>query len=102
MFRVPKWLVVVFAVAFIVGLAVPALAADTKGKIKSISADKNEFVLTGADGKDYTFHCEKDAKVRVGTKESKLNDLKVGDEVTVKYDKVGEKLTATEITCERK
>ena len=102
MVRVPKWLVVVFAVAFVVGLAIPALAADTKGKIKSVAADKNEFVMTDKDGKDWTFQVDKDAKVRLGTKESKLNDLKVGDEVEVRYEKAGDKLSAKEIICERK
>ena len=88
--------------AFVVGLAIPALAADTKGKIKSVAADKNEFVMTDKDGKDWTFSVDKDAKVRLGTKESKLNDLKTGDEVEVRYEKVGEKLAAKEIICERK
>jgi hypothetical protein len=102
MVRVPKWLVVVIALAFVVGLAMPALAADTKGKIKSVAADKNEFVMTDKDGKDWNFQLDKDAKVRLGTKESKLDELKPNDEVEVTYAKQGDLLIAKEIRCTRK
>jgi Cu/Ag efflux protein CusF len=84
------------------GLAAPLLAAETQGRIKSVDTDKNKFVMTDKEGKDWTFQVNKGAKIQVGTKDSKLNDLKTGDDVTVTYEKVADNLIAKEIRCERK
>lgn len=102
MIRMPKWMLVVLAVAILAAFSTPALAAETKGKIKSIAADKNEFVLTDQNGKDWTFQMDENAKVRLGDKEAKLNDLKEGAEATVTYEKQGRKLIAKEVICEKK
>jgi hypothetical protein len=100
----PKWFVVVLALALIVGLTAPAMAADkAKGKIKSVTADKEEFVLTDANAKDWTFKMDDSGKVVLSdNKAGKLNDLKIGDEVTVSYKKQGAQLIATEVRCEKK
>jgi hypothetical protein len=99
--RLPTWFVIVLALAFLVALASPAFAADAKGKIKTITADKNEFVITDADGKDLTFMLAKDGKVTLADKDVKLGDLKVGSEVEVKYDKKGDTLIATDVKCKK-
>ena len=99
--RLPTWFVVVLALAFLVALAAPALAADAKGKIKTITADKNEFVITDADGKDLTFMLDKEAKVTLADKDVKLADLKVGAEVEIKYDKKGDTMIAKEVKCKK-
>ena len=101
MVRSPKWLVVVLALACLVVFSAPALAAETTGKIKSIDADKNEFVFTDKDGKDWTFTMDTNAKIRLADKDVKLGELKKGDEVTVTYEKQGEKLIAKELKCKR-
>jgi hypothetical protein len=101
MIRLPRWSVVLLALVLFLGLASPALAAEVKGKIKSINADKNEFVLTDSDDKDMTFQVDDEGKVRLNDKDSKLQDLKRGDEVTVVYEKKGDKLMAKEIRCKR-
>src|SRR5947209_12217455 len=101
MVRLPKWLLVVLTLAFLAGLATPAVAAEAKGKIKSVTADKKEFVLTDKDGKDWDFTLGDDAKVRLGDKDIKLNELKKGDEVTITYEKKGDQLIATEVKCRR-
>ena len=45
--RLQKWVVVLLAVAFLMGVfAAPALADEAKGKIKSVAADKNQIVVT--------------------------------------------------------
>lgn len=99
----PKWFVMVLALALIAGLTAPALAADTaKGKIKTVTADKEEFVLTDTNGKDLTFHMDDSGKILVNDKAGKLNDLKIDDEVTVTFKKQGAKLIATEVRCDRK
>jgi hypothetical protein len=101
MIRVSRWLVVLLALALVVGLAAPVLAAEAKGKIKSVTADKKEFVLTDLNNKDWTFHMDENAKIRLGDKDVKLQDLKEGAEATVTYDKEGDRLIAKEIRCEK-
>lgn len=46
MIRMPKCLSTLLALALILGLALPACAADTKGAVKKVVADKNEIVVT--------------------------------------------------------
>jgi Cu/Ag efflux protein CusF len=100
--RLPKFCLFLLAVTLLLGLTLPALAAEAKGKIKSVDADKNEFVFTDTDGKDWTFHATKECKVLINDKESKLSDLKAGDEATVTYEKKDEKLVASEVRATRK
>jgi hypothetical protein len=104
MIRVPKWLVIALCFAVFLMWAGPASAAEemAKGKIKTLTADKNEFVLTDANGKDWTFQMERDAKIRLNNEDSKLDQLKEGDEVRVTYEKLGDKFVAKEIRCTRK
>jgi cold shock CspA family protein len=101
MLRLPKWFVVVLALAFLVGLAAPALALETQGKIKSVTADKDRFVVTDDNGKDWTFQLDKDAKVQLGDKDIKLADLKEGKKVKIKYEQRDGKLMAQEVRCEK-
>jgi hypothetical protein len=101
MIRLPSWMLVVLAVALLMGLTVPVLADETQGKIKSVSADKNQFVLTDSKGKDWTFDLDAKAAVRVSDRAGKLTDLKAGDEVTITYNQKGDKLIATEVRAKR-
>jgi hypothetical protein len=101
MIRLPKWLVVVLALALVGLLVSPALAAEAKGKIKSVDPVKKQFVLTDTNGKDWTFDMDENAKVRLADKDVKLGDIKEGSEATITYDKVGDKLIAKEIRCEK-
>lgn len=106
MTRLPKWMLEVMALALLVGLAMPALAnqaknEEAKGTIKSVAADKDQFVLTDKDKKDWTFDLDEKAKVSVNDKAGKLTDLKPGDEVTVTYEKKGAKMIAKEVRAKR-
>jgi len=76
------------ALALIVLLAGTASAAEkvASGKVKSVLADKKEFVLTDSAGKDWTFNLGDKAVIDRNGKES-LSDLKAGDAVDVCYDK---------------
>jgi len=102
MIRLPKWLSAVFVIALVLGLVAPVLADSAKGKIKSVSADRNEVVVTDSNGKDLTFQTDGQSKVQLNNKDSRLNDLRVGDQVTVTFDKEGDKMIAKRIDCDRK
>jgi len=103
MIRLSHCLGMALALAILLGLVTSAKAAEeVKGKIKKITADQMEFVLTDKDGKDWDFKVDATAKIQLNDKEGKLEDLKENDEVTVKYTKQGAKFTATEIKAERK
>lgn len=86
--------------ALVVGSA--ALAADAKGKVKTVTADKNEFVIVDEGGKNWTIMIAKDCKIQLNEKQGKLADLQADDEVTVTYEKDGEKLVASNIKATRK
>jgi ABC-type Fe3+-hydroxamate transport system substrate-binding protein len=93
--RIPKLFLGLLVVALVLGLASVALADNAKGKVKNAEATK--VVVTDADGKDVTFTADEKTKVTIGGKEAKITDLKAGDEVSVTYTKVGEKMTASAI-----
>ena len=102
MIRLPQWWLGLLALALLVGLTMPVMADETKGKIKSVVPDKNEFVLVDSNNKDWTFHLDKDAKVFIDNKEGKLADVKADDMANITYKKEGEKLTASTVRCTRK
>jgi len=81
-----KWVSAMAAVALLAG---PTLAGEAlaSGKIESVNADKKEFVLTAADGKNNTFALGEDYLINRAGKEGKFSELKDGDDVSVLYDK---------------
>src|SRR5262249_5728425 len=99
-------LLVVLALALLVAWTGPAVAADklddTQGRIKKITPDKNEFVLTDKNGKDWTFHVDAAAKIQVDGEAKKFSDLKEGDNIYVAYKKFDNKLMAQEANREKK
>src|SRR5437899_10487600 len=98
--RVPM-LALVMALGLVLILAMPALADEAKGKVKSLDPDKSMFVITDANAKDLEFHALKDCKVFLNDKDAKLAHLKVGDQLTITYAKEGEKMNASEIRVKR-
>jgi len=72
----------------IVLLASTVAASDSliHGKIKSVNAEKKEFVLTDTLNKDHTFELGKAVLINRDGKESP-SDLKVNDAVSVSYNK---------------
>ena len=67
-------------VAFLFSCAVAA-AADAKGKIKSVAADRSEVAMVDDAGKNWTITAAKDCKVSLNNKASKLEDLQADDEI---------------------
>jgi hypothetical protein len=98
MTRLPKWFVAMLALVLIAGFVAPALAAEAKGKLKSVSPEKMEFVFTDVTGKDWIIHVDPQAKVHVAGQNARLTDLKAGDEVTMMYSQVGDKFIATDLS----
>jgi len=96
--HLPKLFLVALTLALLAGLATPAFAADTtRGKIKTILPDKEEFVLTDAKGQDWMFNLGQGSKVIVNDRAMHFKDLKVGDEVTVTYTKSANRFVASEV-----
>jgi len=103
MFRLSNVVVAVLAIALVVGVTMPVVAAEAMGKIKSVDATKHQIVVTDANQKDWTFNISKDAKIFVDDKQSQLSDLKKDENVTIHYDKDKDGvLMATEIRCKTK
>lgn len=74
--------------ALMLVLSGPLFAADvTVGKIKSVSADKNQFVLTDNTGKEWQFNLKDDGKIRASDKTIRLNEIKDGSFAMITYDK---------------
>jgi hypothetical protein len=73
-----------------------------RGAVKTFDADKKQLTLTDPNGKDWTFHLAGDAKVRLNDKDSKASDLKLGDRVTVVFEKKGDEMTARDLYVDRK
>jgi hypothetical protein len=80
-----KWVWALVVTALLAGTTMAAEAVAT-GKVKSINADKKEFVLTDPAGKDFTLKLGDAVVINRGGKET-TSDLKAGDAVSVLYDK---------------
>jgi hypothetical protein len=107
----------VVCAAFVLLLGVGVmLAAEAKGKIKKIEKDKEKgtTITVTVDGKDMEFNTkgQKGIKYYEGDKEVDLKDkdakgkffketLKEGAEVTIIYDKDGDKKTIKEIKVKK-
>jgi hypothetical protein len=102
MYRLSHVLLGVAILALFFAVAATAYAADTEGKIKSVAADKNEFVMTDGNNKSWTFILDKGGKVIINDKDAKLADLQAGDTVKVTYEKKDDKLMASEVRVAKK
>jgi Cu/Ag efflux protein CusF len=101
MIRLPKWLMAVLGIAILLALTSSVQALEAKGKIKKVSDDQKELIVTDQDGKDLEFVMDDDAKIQLNDKDTKLKELKKGDEITVTYDKKDGKLIASKVECKR-
>jgi hypothetical protein len=88
--------------AALFAFTVTAFAADAKGRVKSVTADRGEVVMVDDAAKSWTLVAAKDCKIKVNDADSKIEDLQAGDEITVTYEKDGDKLVARSIRATRK
>ena len=89
-------------IALVLSVAAPAVAAEVRGKVTSVKTDQREFAIGDAAGKSFTVTVNADARVTLNDKLSTLSDLKTDDEVTITYEKSGEKLAASVVRITRK
>ena len=102
MVRFSTLLLGMFVLALLLGLALPAMADEAKGKVKTVNGDKNEFVMTDAAGKDVTILLDKTGKVFINDKAGKLTDLQAGDLVTVTCEIKNQQHIASEVRATSK
>jgi Cu/Ag efflux protein CusF len=72
-----------------------------RGSFKNFDADKKEFTFTDAKGKDWT-HPMAEAKVRLNMQDSKIEDVKIGDNVLAIVEQIGDKTTLKCVMASRK
>ena len=96
-----KPLAIAVTLVLLAGLAIPVLAAETKGRVVSVNPEKNEFVLT-ENFKNLTFVVNNASRVLINNRESKLADIQAGDEAAVTFERDGTKLIASVVRCTRK
>jgi hypothetical protein len=94
-------------VAITLAFLLPALAGSSnriEGKVKSIDTTKMELVLTGSkDFKTYNFKLDTKTKVQLSNNQiGRLQNVMVGDEVTVTWRQQGLQRIATEVQCKSK
>lgn len=89
------------ALFVLLGLAIPTLADEAKGTLRSIYEDKRQVVLKGV-LRDTIYDLSKDAKLCVDGKKVKIGELRVGDQVTIEFQKSGDRMMAGEIRALRK
>jgi len=75
---------------------------EAAGKIKSMDAGRREFTMTTDDDKTLSFRFDDNIKIQLNDKNSKLNDLRVGDRVRVRYTRDQDNLFVREINAQRK
>jgi hypothetical protein len=74
---------------------------NVRGKITAVRPDQNEFVLA-ENIKNWTFELAKNGKVLINDRESKLADMRAGDDATVTFDRQSRQMLATEVRCTRR
>jgi len=72
-----------------------------RGSVKGYDAEKKQLTFTDETGKDVVFAMG-DAKVHLNKKDSKIQDLKIGDNVLAIVEKTGDKTTLKTLMAERK
>jgi uncharacterized protein YqfB (UPF0267 family)/Cu/Ag efflux protein CusF len=85
------------AIALLALLASPLLANNVVARVKSVAADRNQVTVTDQNGKDWTFQVGQNAQIRANNRDSKLADLRPGQEVNVIYQVQNNGLVASEI-----
>jgi len=101
MIRLPKFFGGVLALALLLTLAMPVLAEEAKGTIRSANATSKEIVLKGV-LKDTTYVLKADAQLYLDGRKAAIADLREGDRAVLAFEKEKDTLRASEVRCLRK
>lgn len=99
--RLPNWVVFVFALVLLAGLAAPALANEIRGTVVSVQPEKNRLAITDDGSNELTFVVTETTRVMLNETESELADLMPNDEAIVRYNTFLFTLIAEEVRCAR-
>jgi len=72
-----------------------------RGAVKGYDVDKKELTFTDEHGKDWVFPTS-DAKVKLNTKDGKIQDVKIGDNGLLLVEKAGDKMNLKCLMAEQK
>ena len=72
-----------------------------QGSFKNSDAEKKTFTYTDADGKDWTYPMN-GSKVRLNMQDSKIDDIKIGDNTLVIVEEIGDKVSLKAMMFSRK
>lgn len=67
-----------------------------KGKVQSVSDQRNQIVVRDENNRDWAIQIAKDARVRVNDKDAQARDLKEGDQVAVSFRRVARDVVAAQ------
>ncbi len=102
--RRKKWITLAvdfFVFALLLNSAWTCKADEIKGRVANVTADKNEITVTES-FKNWTFLLKHEGKVFLNDRESKLHEIRAGDDATVIFSRQGENFQASLIRCRRK
>jgi hypothetical protein len=97
MLRVPRIVLALLGLALVLVWASPAWSAEepTRGTVQSVSPDKNQITVTDRNGKNFTYHVMDNAAIFVpGEASARLANLKPGEDVSLLWEKPGDRLEA--------
>jgi len=95
------WAAALLSLTLLACLALPALAEEVKGKVAAVQPDKSQVVVTEG-FKNWVFKVTPGCRIFLNDRESKLTELRAGDEALVTFSREGEKLSASIVRCMRK
>jgi len=88
-------------VIMLLSIAAIAKAEETQGKLKAVYPDKREVIVDDYGGKMWTFKFARDGKVMINNQPARLEDLFVGEYISVEFERPMDMPEAREIRCKR-
>lgn len=101
MIRLPIWLAALFALGFLLGLVTTALAGETQGRITTVFADQDEFLVADMNRVEHQFQLGEYSTILINDEEKTLEDLQEEDEVTVTWTNLDGALVVMCLECRR-
>ncbi|MBI2809136.1 MAG: hypothetical protein HYX68_29490 [Planctomycetes bacterium] len=91
----------ILALALLLAIAAPVMAAETRGNVAWIEPDDHTFTLVDDDNNVLEMRFFLTGQILIDDQEATFWDIQPGDRITVTYDRVDGELVATRIECRR-